>query len=50
MKKDTETIRIDLTPEQKEQVKRQTGKDAAALELTVEELEDRIAPIVSRFQ
>ena len=44
MKKESETIRIDLTPEQKEQVKRQTGKDAAALELSVEELEERIAP------
>lgn len=45
MKKESETIRIDLTPEQKEQVKRQTGKDAAAIELNVEELEERIAPI-----
>jgi hypothetical protein len=46
MKKDRETVRIDLTPEQKEQVKQQTGKDAAAIELNVEELEERIAPIV----
>ena len=45
MKKQSETVRIDLTPEQKEQVKRQTGKDAAALELNVEELEERIAPL-----
>ena len=48
MRKDKETVRIDLTPEQKEQVRRQTGKDAAAVELTVEELEERIAPILPR--
>jgi len=45
MKKESEIVRIDLTPEQKEQVKKQTGKDAAALELNVEELEERIAPV-----
>ena len=44
MKKDKETVRIDLTPEQKEQLRRQTGKEAQALELSVEELEERIAP------
>ena len=44
MKKDNETVRIDLTPEQKAQVKRETGKDAEAVELSVTELEERIAP------
>jgi hypothetical protein len=44
MKKNNETVRFDLTPEQKEQVKKQTGKDAEAIELNVEELEERIAP------
>jgi hypothetical protein len=38
-------IRITLTPEQKEQVRKATGKDAAAVELSVEELEERIAPM-----
>lgn len=38
-------IRIELTPEQKEQVRKVTGKDAEAVELSVEELEERIAPI-----
>ncbi|HEU5304222.1 MAG TPA: hypothetical protein VFU40_06210 [Gemmatimonadales bacterium] len=33
-----------LTPEQKEQVRKATGKDAEAIELSVEELEERIAP------
>jgi hypothetical protein len=37
-------IRMTLTPEQKEQVRKATGKDAEAIELSVEELEERIAP------
>ena len=37
-------IRIQLTPEQKAMVKNATGKDAEALELSVSELEERIAP------
>lgn len=39
-----EIVRIDLTEEQKEQVKAATEKNAAAIELTVQELESRIAP------
>lgn len=41
-------FRIELTAEQKEELKKMTGKDAEALELTAEELEERIAP--SRFR
>jgi hypothetical protein len=37
-------FRIELTPEQKSKVRAATGKDADAVELTVEELEERIAP------
>ena len=37
-------VRIDLTPDQKQRVKAQTGRDAEAIELTVQELEARIAP------
>jgi hypothetical protein len=37
-------VRIDLTSEQKEQVKHATEKNAEAIELTVQELETRIAP------
>ena len=37
-------FRIKLTPEQKAQVQSATGKDAEAVELSVEELEERIAP------
>jgi len=43
-KKDTDVVRIDLTDEQKEQVKEATEKNADAIELTVQELEARIAP------
>ena len=37
-------FRIKLTPEQKAQVQTATGKEAEAVELSVEELEERIAP------
>jgi uncharacterized small protein (DUF1192 family) len=37
-------FRIELTPEQKAKVRDATGKDAEAVELSVEELEERIAP------
>lgn len=37
-------FRIELTPEQKTKVRNATGKDAEAVELSVEELEERIAP------
>ena len=42
-KKD-EIVRIDLTTEQKEKVKEATNQSAEAIELTVQELEARIAP------
>ena len=45
MKKEKETVRLELTPEQKQLIKKQTGKDAEAVELSVSELEERIAPI-----
>ncbi len=39
-----EPVHIKLTPEQREMIRKATGKNAEALELTVEELEERIAP------
>lgn len=39
-----ENLRIKLTPEQQAQVRKATGKNADALELSVQELEERIAP------
>ena len=44
MTSDKSPFRIDLTPEQKAKVRDVTGKDADAVELSVEELEERIAP------
>ena len=37
-------IRVQLTDEQRKMVKDATGRDGAAIELTVIELEERIAP------
>ena len=42
--KDQDLIRIDLTEPQKALVKETTGRDAEALELDVQTLEERIAP------
>jgi hypothetical protein len=39
-----ETVRIKLTDDQKAQIRSQTGKDAEAVEFSVDELEERIAP------
>ena len=39
-----ELVRISLTEDQKKAVREATGKDAEAIELTVDELEERIAP------
>jgi hypothetical protein len=39
-----EPIRINLTDDQKAQIRKQTGKDADTVEFSVEELEERIAP------
>jgi hypothetical protein len=44
MKNDKEIVRIDLTPEQKQLVKKEVGKEGDSVELTVKELEERIAP------
>jgi len=45
MSKEKEIVRVDLTNNQKQVVKKETGKDAEAIELTVSELEERIAPV-----
>jgi hypothetical protein len=38
------TVRIELTEEQRKQLREQTGQDVDSVELTVEQLEDRVAP------
>ena len=43
-----ESIKVKLTKEQQDEIRAATGKNAEALELTVEELEARIAPIMLR--
>jgi hypothetical protein len=47
-KPQSDFVRIDLTETQKDAVKQQTGKDAEAVELSVTELEERIAPRLYR--
>ena len=46
MKKEQEIVRIEFTPEQKQFIQKEIGKDADAVELTAQELEERIAPRV----
>jgi len=43
-------ISLKLTSEQQKQVQQATGKKAEALQLSVEELEERIAPFVPAVQ
>jgi len=45
MEKPKQRIRIELTAEQKKQIKEASGEDVQAIEPTAQELEDRIAPI-----
>jgi hypothetical protein len=44
MDKQTQRIRIELTDDQKQQIKRASGQVVNALEFSREELEQRIAP------
>ena len=43
-----EKIRIELTDEQKAQIREATGQEASAIELTAEELEDRVSQRTKR--
>ena len=44
MTESIDPIRIELTEEQKNQIKEVTGKEASAIELTVEDLDARTRP------
>jgi hypothetical protein len=44
MSSEKKNVRLQLTPEQKDMIKNATGKTADAVEFTVQELEERIAP------
>ena len=37
-------VRIELTPEQRKQIKDASGEDVTNLEFTIQELEERVAP------
>lgn len=41
------TYQLRLTPEQRSEVRELTGKEAETLELSIEELEERIAPMTA---
>jgi hypothetical protein len=43
-KKTDKKVRIELTEEQRKQLREQTGKEASAIEFQAEELEERVAP------
>jgi hypothetical protein len=43
--KDQKFVRIDLTPDQQAKVLETTGKDVQSIELSTQELEERIAPM-----
>lgn len=45
MEKKNKPVRIELTEEQRNKIRETTGKDANAIELSAEELEERVAPI-----
>jgi hypothetical protein len=45
MAESKEPVRIKLTPDQQKEVRKATGKNAEELELSVTELEERIAPM-----
>jgi len=49
MDKKKERIRIELTEEQRNQIRDATGEDTPTLEFTVEELEERIAPLTMGY-
>lgn len=44
MDKPESRIRIDLTDDQRKQIREASGKDISTLEVTITELEERIAP------
>ena len=44
------TYRLTLTPEQRTEVRDLTGKEAESIELTIDELEERIAPLTKPWK
>ena len=48
MSPEKKTLRIELTDEQQKLIRTETGKDAKAIELSVEDLEERISPMAHK--
>jgi hypothetical protein len=46
----SEMVRLKLTPEQQNEVRKATGKNAEVLELSVQELEERISPMTASWK
>ena len=44
-----QSIRIELTPEQRKQIKDASGEEVFSVEFSIQELEERVAP-VARFK
>lgn len=42
-------VRLELTTEQQEEIKAQTGENVTSIELSAEVLEERIAPVVHKL-
>ena len=40
-----ENVKLELSPEQQRQILEATGREASEIQFTVEELEERIAPV-----
>jgi hypothetical protein len=49
MTKEEPRIRIELTNEQRKQIKDASGEDVSALEFTAQQLEARIAPMIIKM-
>jgi hypothetical protein len=47
MKQNDGRVRIELTDEQKNEIKIASGREVSALEFTPEKLEDRVNPIIA---
>ena len=43
------SIRIELTPEQKKQIKDASGEECSFFEFTLQELEERVAPVRPKY-
>ena len=44
------SIRIELTPEQKKQIKDASGEEVTFVEFSIQELEERVAPMTRKFK